>query len=66
MKRLIIAATAAVIGLSYASSLQAQTSTQTTKNAPKDKKIKSSSAQPKADAKHCDQTSGGNHNSPCY
>lgn len=66
MKRLIIAATVAAIGLSYASSLRAQTSTQTTKSAIKNKKIKSSAAQPKPEAKHCDQSSGANHNTPCY
>jgi hypothetical protein len=66
MKRLIIAATVAVIGLSYTTSLQAQTSTQTTKSANKNKKIKSSAAQPKADAKHCDVAGGATHNGACY
>ncbi len=66
MKRLIIAATVAVIGLSYTSSLQAQTSTQTTNTATKNKKTKSSAAQPKSNAKHCDQSSGANHNTACY
>lgn len=66
MKRLIIAATVAAIGLSYASSLQAQTSTQTTKSVTKNKKMKSGAAQPKPDAKHCDVTSGATHNAACY
>jgi hypothetical protein len=68
MKRLILAATVAVIGLCYTTSLQAQTSTQTTKSAAKNKKIKNIEAQPKSAAKsvHCDQSSGANHNTACY
>ena len=64
MKRLIIAATAAAIGLSYTTSLQAQISTQTTKSAAKNKKT--SAAQPKPDAKHCDVAGGATHNNACY
>lgn len=63
MKRLIIAATVAVIGLSYTTSLQAQTSTQTTKSATKNK---NSAARPKPDAKHCDVAGGATHNNACY
>jgi hypothetical protein len=68
MKRLIFAATVAVVGLSYTTSLQAQTSPQTTKSATKDKKIKNSAAQPKSTAKsaHCDISSGATHNTACY
>jgi len=66
MKRLIIAATVAVIGLSYTTSLQAQTSTQTTKSATKNKKIRTTAAQPKPEAKHCDVASGATHNAACY
>jgi hypothetical protein len=66
MKRLIIAAAVTVIGLSCTTSLQAQTSTQTIKSATKNKKIKSSAAQPKPDAKHCDVGSGATHNAACY
>jgi hypothetical protein len=68
MKRFIFAAVIAVIGLSYTTSLQAQTSTQTTKSATKNKKKKSDVAQPTSSAKtsHCDQSSGANHNTPCY
>jgi hypothetical protein len=68
MKRLILAAAVAVIGLCYTTGLQAQTSAQTTKSAPKIKKIKNGEAQPKPTAKsvHCDQSSGANHNTPCY
>lgn len=68
MKRLIIATTVAVVGLSYMTSLKAQTGTQTTSTATKSKKTKTSAAQPKSNDKsvHCDQTQGNNHNSPCY
>jgi hypothetical protein len=72
-KRLIFAATVAVIGLSYTTSLQAQTSTQTTKSATKNKTTKNgatqtSVAKPTSNVKttHCDQSSGANHNTPCY
>ena len=65
MKRLILAATVAVIGLSYATSLQAQTGTQATQSAPKNKKA-NSAAQPKSGAKHCDSSSGATHNTACY
>lgn len=66
MKRLIIAATAAVIGLSCTTSLQAQSSTHTTKSATKNRTIKNSAAQPKPDAKHCDVAGGSTHNAACY
>jgi len=66
MKRLIIAATVAVIGLSYMPSLQAQTSTHTAKSATKNKTIKNSAVQPKPDAKHCDVAGGATHNAACY
>jgi hypothetical protein len=68
MKRLIIAATVAVVGLSYMTGLQAQTGAQPTHAAAKGKKTTTSAAQPKPNDKsaHCDQTQGNNHNSPCY
>lgn len=68
MKRLIIAATVAIVGLSYMTGLQAQSGTQTTNTATKSKKTKTSAAQTKSSDKspHCDQTQGNNHNSPCY
>ena len=66
MKRLIVAVTVAVVGLSYTTSLQAQTGTQTTKSATKNKKMTSSAAQPKPDAKHCDVAGGATHNAACY
>ena len=45
MKQLLFAATVAVIGLSYTTSLQAQTSTQTTKSATKNKTTKNVATQ---------------------
>jgi hypothetical protein len=66
MKQLIIAATVAVIGLCYMPSLQAQTSTHTTKSATKSKTIKNSAAQPKPDAKHCDVVGGATHKAASY
>ena len=66
MKRLIFAATVAVIGLSYTTSLQAQTSTQTTKSATKNKTAKNGATQQPVKKPPCDQTSGANHNTPCY
>jgi maltose-binding protein MalE len=57
MKRLIIAASAAIIGLSCTTTLQAQTSTQTTKSATKHAKkttaAQKSSAQT-SNVKRCD------------
>jgi hypothetical protein len=61
MKRLIFAATVAVIGISYTTSLQAQTSTQTTKSASKNKKTKNSATKPTSNApKPCDQIADHN------
>jgi hypothetical protein len=55
MKRLIFAATVAVIGLSYTTSLQAQTSPQTTKSASKNKKTQNGATKPTSNApKPCD------------
>lgn len=68
MKRLIIVAAVALVGLSDMNGLQAQTGTQTTNAAAKNKKTKATAVQPKSSDKspHCDQTQGNNHNSPCY
>jgi hypothetical protein len=72
MNRLIFAATVAVIGLSYMTSLQAQTNTQTTKSATKNKTTKNGATRQTSDAKPtsndknppCDHII--NHNAPCY
>lgn len=68
MKRLIIAAAVAFVGLSYMTALQAQTSTQPANATAKSKKARTSAVQPRANDKspHCDQTQGNNHNSACY